>query len=262
MKNFAALSALVLSVAAPAFAEDAQSLYDQAVAKYEERADLAKNQEVISLTERAQGMAEEGGDLIYNIRILRVRAIYWKAMNVTTIEDKKTFFGQAMDLAKEAAANAADYAEAPYYAAISLGRWAEANGVLASLSRAPELMGFCRDAVERITFEGELGETVDFYGPARTLGRVYFKLPGFAGGSTEKARQYLEQAVANAPSHVLNVVYLAEVLNGGNTADKARARSMLDALLAKTPEQINPARLPEMVEELRLARELRASMGA
>ena len=259
--KFAALSALVLSVAAPAFAEDAQSLYDQAVQAYEGRADQAVNQQVIDLLARAQPAAEEDSDLIYNIRILKTRAIYWKGMNVTTVEAKKEIFLLAMNTAKEAAAHAADYAEAPYYAAISLGRWAEANGVLASLQRAPELMGFCRDAVERITVEGELGETVDSYGPARTLGRVYLKLPGFAGGSIEKSRQYLEEAASKGPEHVLNVVYLAEVLNGGNSADKVRARTMLDAMLARTPAQINPRRLPEMVEELRLARELRASMG-
>ncbi len=261
MKKFAALSALVLSVAAPAFAaDDAKSLYERAVQAYEARADLVRNDEVIQLLEDAKKLPADT-DLKYNILVLQSRAVYWKGINSKSNDDKKVLFLRAHDLALDATKESDDYAEGHYFAAIALGRWGEANGVLASLQKAPVLLDLCRKAQERVTMDGELGETVDSYGPSRTLGRVYFKLPTFAGGSMEKARQYLEDAATKAPEHVLNITYFAEVLNGGNASDKARARRMLDELLAKTPEQINPRRLPEMVDELNEARQLRASMG-
>mgnify|MGYP001605598358 CR=1 FL=1 len=260
MKKFFALSALVLVSMTSAYADDARSLYDQAVSNYAARADLSRNDSVISTLERAKTLTEDT-DLKYSIVVLLSRAYYWKGMNSQSNDARKQHFEAALDAANDAKRITDDYAEAYYYAAISRGRWAEANGVLASLRYAGELMDNCKAAKERITVEGESGETVDSFGPARTLGRVYAKLPGFAGGSTEKARQNLEVAFANGRANALNHVYLAEVLNGGSSADKARARQMLDALLATPPEQLNADRLPEMVEEYRLARELRNSMG-
>jgi hypothetical protein len=249
-----------MSTAASANASDAQALYDQAVADYAARGDLARNEAAIQKLEQAKGL-DASTDLKYAVHILLSRAYYWKAMNVTGVEPKKQWFEVAMNVANDAKRVSDDYAEAYYYAAIARGRWAEANGIVASLRYSSELMGNCAAAQERITMEGEPGESVDSYGPARTLGRVYDKLPGFAGGSREKAFRYLKEAATNGPEHALNVVYYAEILNSGSQADKVYARELLDRLLATPPEQLNPDRLPEMVEEYAEARALRRSMG-
>jgi tetratricopeptide (TPR) repeat protein len=169
-------------------------------------------------------------------------------------------FEKGMEKAKAAYAIDDTLAEGYYFYAINLGKWALAKGVLASLFRKNELIEHAETALRNETREGEKGETVDGYGPNRTLGYMYYKLPGFAGGSTERSLKYLSEAFTKAPEIALNHVYYAEVLASGNAADKARARTILDQLLAQNPETLNPSRIPETKEEFDLARKLRADL--
>ena len=114
-------------------------------------------------------------------------------------------------------------------------------------------------AIERTTRDDKEGESVDGYGPYRTLGRLYKKLPSVFGGSHSESVKYLDKAVKGDATLALNVVYLADTLiKDGNDSEQAEGRRLLNELLAKDPNRLNPARPAETVEEFGLARDVLA----
>lgn len=258
---FALIAVVGLSQAASASEAQALALFDEAKVLFADRTDMAKLNLAISKLEAALPLAETT-ETKYDILILNSRSLYFKGIKTSGNEAKMAIHGAALDKSKAASALDDQYAEAYYQYAINLGRWAEAKGILASLSRKDELIGAAEKAIERITRLGAAGEEIDGYGPARTLGRVYFKLPGFAGGSRSKSLEYLNQAYENAPENSLNTVYLAEVLSAGNSAEKNRARQILKALLENNdPATLNPDRIPETQDEFNQARALLRDLG-
>ncbi len=77
-----------------------------------------------------------------------------------------------------------ELARAHYFYAINLGKWGEANGVLASLNRWPEL----RDHLDIID---SLAPSVEDYGSYRTRARALHKLPF---GDKDDAEKILREA--------------------------------------------------------------------
>jgi|GEM_PF-851801 len=258
--------ALMFSVlhASPVRADDAEArvLMEQGNALWDKRLDLTQVQPALDKFTAAVATATDSL-LKYDLSVKISNAYYYQGLFARTDNDKMAIHDKGMAAANVAKALSDDYAEAYYFYAINLGRWALAKGVLASLQRKGELIKSAENAIERVARDGTDGEAYDGYGPHRVLGRMYFKLPGFAGGSRDKALKAFELAYVKAPIQALNVVYLAEALNDGSAADKARARKLLDDMLAfeRSPETFNAARIPETVYEFGEARQLRREMG-
>jgi hypothetical protein len=203
----------------------------------------------------------DDADVNYDVFILKARALYWKGVHAANNKDKLAIHEAGQNAAEEAKKINDGYAEAFYFAGINLARWGEANGVITSLFKKDQLMRYMNDAMNRPTRDGQAGESVDGYGPDRTLGRVYFKLPAMFGGSHSQSVNYLKKAIEDKTYPVaLSTVYYAETLNDGSTAEKAQAKQLLDALLSQDPLSINPARVPENLEEFEEAKQLRAKM--
>jgi len=265
-KSFSVLTAVAVVLAfglssVSSFASDrARELLAQAQASFEKRETPAEVERALALLADAEKNAADDEELLYDILVLSSRTLYWKGNRQKTDDEKMAVFEKGMEKAKAAYAIDDTLAEGYYFYAINLGKWALAKGVLASLFRKNELIEHAETALRNETRDGEKGETVDGYGPNRTLGYMYYKLPGFAGGSTERSLKYLSEAFTRAPQIALNHVYYAEVLASGNAADKARARVILDNLLAQNPVTLNPSRVPETKEEFELARQLRADL--
>lgn len=266
--KFISFAILAIASVSSAFAGDDQKAKISLAAAqtaFDGRIDL--KQVDVAITEAtAADAAADDLEIKYDSKVLLARALYFKGIRTSGDKAKMALFDQAMDRCKEAIQIDVDnfgdiYAEAHYFFAISLGRWAEAKGVLASLSRKNDLIDAAEAAQARMTRDGNPGETYDSYGPARTLGRVYFKLPGFAGGDRGKALTLLESAYTNGLENALNTVYFAEVLAGGNTVEKDRAKTILDALLANDPNTYNPARVAETLDEFVTAQDLRRQLG-
>ena len=69
----------------------------------------------------------------------------------------------------------------------------------------------------------ELDRSYEDGGPDRVMGRVYFKLPGFAGGSKDKSLEHLEKSKEYGPEDVVTRLYLAETLLDHKRVEDARA---------------------------------------
>jgi len=127
-------------------------------------------------------------------------------------------------------------AEAHYYLGMNLGQ-------VASVKRFSAL-GLVKEMVDAFEAARGLDQTVDYAGPDRNLGLMYFKAPGWpiSVGDKEAARRHLERAVELDPSFPDNHLCLAEAYA------KWKARPQLAAEMRKLEpllgKEIAPASFP------------------
>jgi tetratricopeptide (TPR) repeat protein len=251
------LSSLVL-ISSTVFADNkvASDNYQKALGLYQQRAVLDANGQygnVFSAIEilKNAAVAADDEDLKFDISILSSRCNYWIGQHADDKDTKLNYFQVAMDATTEAKAINDDYAEAYYYYGVALGRWAEANGVTSSLGRKDELMQSMKETKVRTTRTDAKGETIDGMGPDRILGRTYYKLPFFAGGSRSESLKHLGTAYKAEPKYFLNGIFYAETLaDGGSNAETAQACQILKDISLKNPEDGYTTRIPENKEDI------------
>lgn len=248
----------------PAHAGDLEikQSYDQAYHLFEQRSptQALPVEKALQALSQIEGKAEDK-NLNYDIYILESRCLYWKGTHQKSDDDKLITHDLGIKKAEKARALDDGYAEAYYYAGINLARWAEAKGILSSLSRKAELENNMHLTLTHRTRTDEPGQVIDGYGPDRVFGRMFFKLPSLLGGSLEKSLFHLARAFSETKNFALNVVFYAETLSHGSSDQKTLARKLLDELLAQDPQAYNPSRLPETLEEFELARTLRKALN-
>ncbi len=222
--------AVVLTLAAsPAlWAEEPQpsSTLAAARAAYERRADRAQAAAAVDLFRKAA--AEDAGS--YEARWEGAKAVYFLGAFVRVEEldsSVVSLFESGIALAKQAVELRPKGVEGHFWLGVLYGVYGEAKGIFKSLSLVPLIkqeMQTCLD----------LDPSVEGWGPDRTLGRVYFKLPGFKGGDNAKSIQHLERSLAGAPTNALTRLYLAETLR--DERKKARALELVRSILEMTPD--------------------------
>lgn len=150
-------------------------------------------------------------------------------------------------------------AEGLYYRGTNLGQWGQANGVVQSLSKWPEL----RRNMELISAFGF--SNIHDYGAFRVLGRAYFKIPGLLGGDMKKATSYLKAAFEKTKFVLDNVDqgfskngynnnYYAEVLK--ENGDVATAKAILQKFIAGDASKIDPDGVVEVKQAQNAAKDL------
>ncbi len=116
-----------------------------------------------------------------------------------------------------------DSAPGHYYLAMNLGQLAQAD--------APSLTAYrlVHEVEHEFKTAAALNVRLDYGGPARTLGLLYYQAPGWplSVGSKSKAREWLERAATLAPDYPENQLNLAEAQL------KWRERKKLEATLKK-----------------------------
>jgi hypothetical protein len=149
------------------------------------------------------------------------------------------------------AENTSLLAEAHYFYAINLGKWGEANGVLSSLSKWPELE-------RHLDMIDGLDKTVQDYGSNRTRSRALHKLPF---GSKDDAEALLQEAFENTfnedfglSRNSTTVFYYLDILVKNNKAEKfcevADAFYELSDLDDEELLEYNADKLPETLFDL------------
>jgi hypothetical protein len=256
------VSAMLGAVSQIAKADDntAKQALDQGKALFAQRSstNLKSIEDALTVLATAEAQAQDKV-LKYDILVLESRALYFKGTHTAGDANKKTIHAAGQAKADAAEALTSDYAEAQYFAGINLARWGEANGIIASLTQVPKLKKYMANAMDRSTRDGNDGESVDGFGPHRTLGRMLKKLPGMFGGNHAESVKELDKAVAGDATLALNVVYLADsLIKDGNDSEKAQGRQLLNDLLAKDPATLNRDRLAETGDEFQFARDVLA----
>jgi len=112
---------------------------------------------------------------------------------------------KAMESARKAVELAPDRVEGHYYLA-------QLIGFSAQTQRGADIKPMLSQMVTESEIAIKIDDKFDSGGPLRMLGTVYTRAPAppVAIGDPEKAVQFLTRAVAVAPDHPLNQIYLAE----------------------------------------------------
>lgn len=195
-------------------------------AAYEQRADPASAKAAVELF-RAAAKADPAS---VDARWEGARAAYFYGnytQAATPDKEKMAIFDGGIALAREAIALAPKNVEGHFWLGVLDGVYGEAKGIFKSLAMVPEIKREMQTCLE-------LDPAVEGYGPDRVLGRLYFKLPWFKGGSTKKSIEFLEKSLAGAPTNALSKLYLAESYKSEGM--KAKAVQQLNEVIAMTPD--------------------------
>ena len=211
---------------------------------------------------------EEDKEAKAELLIRHLGSLYYVGNQLTVKKEKLKFFRRGATLA-ETIVELVTESETPdeellswalYWRGVYLSKFGQTKGVLKSLGLAPDVKG----AMKRII---EMGyEDINYYGTHRILGRIFYKIPGFLGGSKKKANVYLEKAFTETLAegtgisvHGLNNVYYADALVA--VGEKEKACEILKVFVEQDPTTFLEDRIPETAQEIVVAREAQKGHG-
>lgn len=200
-----------LSFSIPLFSQEPEELIAQGDKLYAEMKDMATAQEALSKYREALSKAEDKYEAYWRTS----RILYFIGDHTESKKEKKTIFSQGIYYARKAVALEQEKPDGYYWLGVNYGVYGEAKGVLKSLSLVDDI----KEAMNKVI---DLDREYEDGGPDRVLGRVYFKLPGFAGGDKKKSLEHLLKSKEFGPNDPLTRYYLADTYLALKEVDKAR----------------------------------------
>ncbi len=200
-----------LSFSIPLFSQETEELIAQGDKLYAEMKDMATAQEALSKYREALSKAEDKYEAYWRTS----RIFYFIGDHTESKKEKKVIYSQGIYYAKKAVALEPEKPDGYYWLGVNYGVYGEAKGVLKSLSLVDDI----KEAMNKVI---DLDREYEDGGPDRVLGRVYFKLPGFAGGDKKKSLEHLLKSKEIAPNDPLTRYYLADTYLALKEVDKAR----------------------------------------
>jgi tetratricopeptide (TPR) repeat protein len=216
------LAAWILLAAIPGFPQDATALIAAGDALYEQRTDPDRARQAAA----KYGEAARLDPASYEARWKSAKTLFYIGRISRDDSEKKRLFLEAVKQAKEAVRLDPGGAEGHFWLGASYAEYGQAKGVLKSL--------FLRDDIERemsavLRIDPRFGCGAAYI----TLGRIYFKVPAFFGGSLKTSRRYLETARDICPRETTTLLYLAETY--WEMKERQLAIETLERLLSLEP---------------------------
>lgn len=194
------------------FSQSVEELIAQADELYNEMMDMETAEKALELYRQALGVAEDKYEPYWKIS----RIHYYIGTHTAEKKDKKLIFSQGVYHAKKAVALQAEKPDGHYWLGVNNGKYGEVRGVMKSLSLVKP--------IKRSMFKIiEVDRDYEDGGADRVLGRVFFKVPGIAGGSKDKSLEHLEKSKELGPEDPVTRVYLAETYLAKDRVEDARA---------------------------------------
>jgi tetratricopeptide (TPR) repeat protein len=194
------------------FSQSVEELIAQADDLYNEMMDMETAEKVLELYRQALGVAEDKYEPYWKI----ARIYYYIGTHTAEKKEKKIIFSQGVYHAKKAVALQAEKPDGHYWLGVNNGKYGEVRGVMKSLSLVKP--------IKRSMFKIiEVDRGYEDGGADRVLGRVFFKVPGIAGGSKDKSLEHLEKSKELGPEDPVTRVYLAETYLAKDRVEDARA---------------------------------------
>jgi hypothetical protein len=228
----------LLSLAFFLFSQNPEDLISQADGLYSEMKEMETAQEALAKYRTALQEAEDKYEAYWKIS----RIHYYIGSRTDSKKEKKTIFSQGIYYAKKAIALEPEKPDGYYWLGVNYGVYGEARGVMKSLFLVDDI----KEAMNKVI---ELDRTYEDGGPDRVLGRVYFKVPGIAGGSKKKSLEHLLKSTEIGAEDPLTRVYLADTYLALKEVEKARAE--LDYVLSLEDDPRWVAGIEETKEEAR-----------
>lgn len=210
---------VVLCFSLALFPQDANELISQGDELYNEMKEMTAAKEALEKYHKAMLMMEKKYDAYWRI----ARIMYYIGEYTDGKKEQQSIFSQGIYYAKKAVDEEPEKPDGYYWLGVNQGKYGEVKGVLKSLSLVKPI----KNAMQKVI---ELDRSYEDGGPDRLLGRVYYKLPGFAGGSKDKSLEHLLKSLEYGPNDALTRLFLADTYLSLKETDKARAE--LDYILA------------------------------
>lgn len=202
---------LFFSFSVSLFSQSTEELIAQADELYLGMRDMATAEKARDLYMKARDIAENKYEPFWKLS----RIFYYIGDNVDSNKDKKIVFSQGIYYAERAVELEPEKPDGHYWLGVNYGVYGEARGVLKSLFLVDDIKREMNKVIE-------LDRSYEEGGPDRVLGRMYFKLPGFAGGSKDKSAEHLLKSLEYGPNDPLTRYYLADTYLAQKEVDKAR----------------------------------------
>jgi tetratricopeptide (TPR) repeat protein len=193
--------ALFVLVALPALAATPEELsaWD---ALYARRADAAAVKQLDEALRKALQSTPEDFEVLWRAARLR----QWQTDGATDSKAKKSLGKQTWELGDRARKVAPDRVEGHYFAAVGMGGYSQAVGILTALGEGLE-----GKYNERLDAALKLDPMFERGGPLIAKGRYYYELP-WPKRDLKKSASFYQKAVAKHPEQLRAWLYLAETL--------------------------------------------------
>ena len=238
LKVLALITFVVLLPAFAAYAQETKSLTQQGDDLYGLRGDLAKANAALDKYQDAL-LAKEGD---YDVYWRMARVEYWLGDHAATKDEKVKLFGLGVYHGKKAIALEPGKPDGHYWLGVNYGSYGEVKGVLKSLS----LVGPIKGEMNKVL---AIDPAYEDGGADQLLGRLYYELPGFFGGSDKKSLEHLLKSKELGPRVGLTRIYLADTYL--DLGEVQKAREELEYVIAIEPD---PRLIPETAQEKEMAK--------
>lgn len=217
------LLVVLLSFSFSLFAQGSEEMIAQADGLYLEMKDTATAEEARDLYLKAMQVAEDKYEVFWKLS----RILYYVGSYKEKKRDKKTIFSQGIYYAKKAVDLEPEKPDGYYWLGVNYGVYGEARGVLNSLFLVDDI----KEAMNKVI---ELDRSYEEGGPDRVLGRLFFKVPRFAGGSKKKSLEHFLKSLEYGPNDPLTRYYLADTYLSLKEVEKSRQE--LDFVMNMEPD--------------------------
>ena len=201
--------ALLAPLLASADASETASRLD---ALHAQRQDAERLKELEALTADAVKSYPNDGEILWRAARLK----YWQCDGANDDEARRAFGKEAWDYGERAVQAAPQAVAAHYYAAIGLGCYAQAVGILQAIAQGLE--GRFNQRVDQAL---KMDASYEHAGPLIAKGRYYFELP-WPRRDLRRSAEMLEKAVSLQPASLRAYFYLAETQLRDGAPKKAR----------------------------------------
>lgn len=168
---------------------------------YMQRESEAKARKALSIYRRLHTERERHPDYAWKTAM----ASYYVGLHHPKNEkEAEMLFEKGEEAAREGFLFNEDCAPCYFWAAVNNLLWGQKGGSL-------RLLFVIRTAQKNLEKVNQLDETVAYAGGWRTLGQIEVGLPGFFGGSDERAERYFKKAIEIVPEKPINYLYLTRL---------------------------------------------------
>lgn len=210
-KPIGVLALILFLFSLSVYGQEATDLISQGDELLQEVTDMDAAQKVLSLYKEAMAKMDNKYEAYWRIS----RIMYYIGMHTPEKKAQKGIFSQGVDYAKLAVELEPEKPDGHYWLGVNHGKVGEVRGVLKSLFLVKPIKAAMNKVIE-------LDRSYEDGGPDRVLGRVYYKLPGFAGGSDKKSLEHLLKSKEYGPEDPVTRYYLAETMIKEKMKDEAK----------------------------------------
>jgi tetratricopeptide (TPR) repeat protein len=161
------------------------------------RTDMAMYREAINCYEQSFATAPREDTAV------RLGKCYYWLGSHSPADAQTELFQKGIDWSKKAIELNPKNAGGHFWLGVNDGKYGESRGILKSLF----LVGPIKDAMQQVI---AIDPAYEHGGAYRVLGRMFYKLPGFAGGGVDKSITNLKKSLEYAPNVSTTHVFLAE----------------------------------------------------